>query len=272
MSFPLTMRVYVPFAEFDSSQLSFALAPGRDGKPQISMTYRGGEVAVVSAPSVTWWPRVTGDGNFGTMFGPSDASKAKFTLDLSDSQITEGQANVEWEGFAAVMTKIDEALLDFVLANQERILKRKDISREALKMLQIRAVREKYDKLTNAHTGNAINLSTPKMVWDGTGKTVRPIVVCDHRGQAIPNGTVAPGDVVAATIFANSVYTGVGGDKFGIQWGFEDVSVICQRSQREPKTEVAAFVNNNYSFARDYTVSDLPVFDAAAQFGEAIAT
>ena len=266
------MRTYVPFAEFDSTLLSFELGPGRDGKPQISMAYRGAEVALVSAPSVTWWPRVTGDGNFGTMFGPTDPAKAKFTLDLTDSQITEGQRNMEWEGFAAVMTKIDDLLLDFVVANQERILKRKDVPREALKMLQIRGVREKYDKLTNVHTGNAVNLSTPKMVWDGTGKTVRPIVVCDHRGQAIPNGAVAPGDVVAATIFANSVYTGVGGDKFGIQWGFEDVSVICQRSQREPKTEVSAFTNSSYPFARDYTVSDLPSFDATAQFGEAIAT
>ena len=142
-------------------------------------------------------------------------------------------------------------------------------------MLQIRAVRDKFDKLTGAQTGGVINLSTPKMVWDGTGKTVRPIVICDHRGQTIPNGVVVPGDVVATTLYANQVYTGVGGDKFGIQWGFEDVSVICQRSQRQPKTTVSSFTNFNYEFAKDYTVSDdLSAIDGAfeAQFPAGIAT
>lgn len=37
-------------------------------------------------------------------------------------------------------------------------------------------------------------------------------------GKVLPSsGTVAPGDVVAVTMFANQVYTGVGGDKFGIE-------------------------------------------------------
>jgi hypothetical protein len=33
-------------------------------------------------------------------------------------------------------------------------------------------------------------------------------------GKVLPNGLVHPGVVVAATMYANQVYNGVGGDKF----------------------------------------------------------
>jgi hypothetical protein len=33
-------------------------------------------------------------------------------------------------------------------------------------------------------------------------------------GKVLPNGFVHPGVVVAATMYANHVYNGVGGDKF----------------------------------------------------------
>ena len=75
----------------NSDEINFALGTDRHGKPTIQM-YCGpeaSEVALVSPACVTNWPRVTGDGNFGTMWGPTDIQKAKFTLDLTDAVIND---------------------------------------------------------------------------------------------------------------------------------------------------------------------------------------
>jgi hypothetical protein len=40
------------------------------------------------------------------------------------------------------------------------------------------------------------------------------VYIADHMGKVLPNGFVHPGVVVAATMYANHVYNGVGGDKF----------------------------------------------------------
>ena len=85
------------------------------------------------------------------------------------------------------------------------------------------------------------------------------INVCDHEGTVVPNGNVAPGDVVAVTAYANQVYTGVGGDKFGIHWSFEDISVVCQRSKLEVRSSVPVFATAKYEFASTY--NDSPVME-----------
>lgn len=255
------MKHFYKFVQLNPDEIVFALGTDRTGKTTVSMVYQpaGGDVAMVSAPATTLWPRVSGDGNFGTMWGPTDVTKAKFTLDLNDAPIND-QPNNDFMAFMAKMEQIDEKLLDFVTANQLKILGRKNLSRDEVKMLQIRTVRTKYDKHTGVLNGHCINLSTPKFAWDGMGgKYARQITVCDHKGAAIPQGQVAPGDIVAATIYANQVYTGVGGDKFGIHWSFQDVSVVCQRSNLEQKTEVSAFMDTDWSFSKPYVdqVSEL---------------
>jgi phage terminase large subunit len=93
------------------------------------------------------------------------------------------------------------------------------------------------------------------------GKVARQINICDKNGTVLPDASVAPGDVVAATMYANQVYTGVGGDKFGIHWSFEDVCVICQRAKLERRTEVCAFQGIDYDFAQDYTIAAPMDFD-----------
>jgi hypothetical protein len=201
---------------------------------------------------VTNWPRVSGDGNFGTMWGPTDPYKAKYTLDLSDAAIN-GVPNDMYTAFSAMMEKIDERLLDFVYSNQLRILGRKNLGREELKMLQIPSSRPKYDKISGASLGQNMNLSVQRYMPNGMGgKTQRVINVCDKDGKVVSTGTVCPGDVIAATIYINQVYTGVGGDKFGIHWAFEDVQVICQRMSLSSKADVPAFKAQTYDFAQPY--------------------
>lgn len=248
------MKHFTPHTDLKPEETSFAIGTDRFGKPQINM-FIGADasaVAFVTPACVTNWPRVTGDGNYGTMWGPTDIQKAKFTLDLTDAPINE-ERNTTFEVFADLLNTIDDRLLDFVQANQLKILGRLNLSREEIKMLQIRSVRPKYDKISGVMTGKNVQLSAPKFAYDGCGgKYPRTINVCDHTGVVIPHGVVQPGDVVAATMFANQVYTGVGGDKFGIHWSFEDVQVICQRSKLAQKTSVPSFGHTCYSFAMPY--------------------
>ena len=140
-----------------------------------------------------------------------------------------------------------------MFSNQLRILGRKNLSRDELKMLQIPSSRPKYDKVSGASMGHNMNLSVQKFAGDGMGgKAVRVITVCDKDSKTIPSGVVCPGDVVAATIYINQVYSGVGGDKFGIHWAFEDVQVVCQRTSMSCKAEVPAFQLQSYDFAQPY--------------------
>jgi len=270
------MKTYTNYKDFKADDVTFQLGADRSGKATIGMFY--GEmmqdVGLVTPPCITNWPRVTGDGNYGTMWGPTDPQKSKFTLDLTDAPLDGQQNNAFFGDLAKLVECIDDRLLDFVQNNQLKILGRKNLSREEVKMLQIRSIRPKYDKCTGALTSHAMQMSTSKYAWDGMGgKFARNITICDKDGQVIPNGDVKPGDVVAATIFANMIYTGVGGDKFGIHWSFEDVQIVCQRTQIAHKTQVHSFTDE-YDFAKPYTApvqSDALPVDMAMQFSEPMA-
>ena len=267
-----TNRKYVLWKDFDASEVRFALGIDRANKPQISMTHGPNctDVAVVTPACVTNWPRVTGDGNFGTMWGPTDITKAKFSLDLTDGAIN-GCANKEFEDLVLTMETIDEKLLDFVHSNQLKILGRKNLSREEVKMLQIRTIRPKYDKLSGTLIGYTMQMTAAKYAYDGMGgKFARNITICDKEGAVVPHGTVAPGDVVAATTYANQVYTGVGGDKFGIHWSFEDVAVVCQRSKLEEKTGVPIFGAASYECGRPYEAMQTDPITHSDQFSEVV--
>lgn len=265
----MTKRNYGQLAS-QVPELIFALGTDRQGKPTITMMTGASspvDVAFLSPACVTNWPRCTGDGNFGTMWGPADIQKAKFSLDLTDAAIN-GEENPHFAPFAALLEQVDDKLLDFVHNNQLKVLGRKNLAREEVKMLQIRTVRPKYDKGSGVLVGHSVQMSTGKYAWDGMGgKFARTINVCDHTGAVVPGGNVAPGDVVAATCYANQVYTGVGGDKFGIHWSFEDVSVVCQRAKLEVRTSVPIFATATYDFASTYDDST-SVMDTTPQFSD----
>ena len=174
-------RSYIAQTLVKPDELRFTLGE-RQGKPLISATMGANfsEIAFVTEPAVTLWPRCTGDGNFGSMWGPSEVSKAKYTLDLTDTPIKDTDVNTGFEALRQLMDAIDDRLLDFVYANQLKILGRKNLSRDEVKMLQIRTVRPKYDKLTGAVNGHSMNLSAAKFAWNGVGgKQERKINICD---------------------------------------------------------------------------------------------
>lgn len=265
------MRNYMSNEAFEAGKVAFVLGQDSKGKSNISchMHSNGADVALVTPACITNWPRVNGDGDYGTMWGPTDPMRAKYTLDLTDSPVTDDSPNAQFKEFAMLIERVDDALLNFVCDNQLKILGRKNLSREEVKMLQIRSVRPKYDKLSGALTGHTLRLTTPKYAYDGMGgKYARTIAVCDYTGQVVENGSVCPGDIVAATIYVNQVYTGVGGDKFGVHWAFEDVQVVCQRAQTQQKTQVAAFNTQEYEFAKPYVTAAIPAPEELTQFSE----
>jgi len=262
----MSTKQFIPYDQWSlhETPLSFTLGTDRTGKTQIHMHSSHGDVAIVTAPGVTMWPRVDGDGNYGTMWGPQDPKKAKFTLDLTDQPIN-NEENHNFKQFMALLEQIDDSLLEFVYENQMKVLGRKNLSREEIKMLQIRSVRPKHDKMSAVLQCHSLNLSLPKYGYQMGAQVERKVTVCDHTGKALPHGQVSPGDVVAATIYANQVYTGVGGDKFGIHWCFNDVSVVCQRMHLLAKTDVNAFGQTSYAFAHSY-VSEPVAADAQGEY------
>ena len=262
----MARRGYTQWNTFKTDDVTFALGMDRNGKTAINMLVQPNctDVAFVTPACVTNWPRVTGDGNYGTLWGPSDINKAKYSLDLTDGSIN-GADNPNFTDFANMLEAIDDKLLDFVHSNQLKILGRKNLTREEVKMLQIRSVRAKYDKTSGALIGHSIQMTTAKFAWDGMGgKFARKVNICDQAGIVVINGNVAPGDVVAATAYANQVYTGVGGDKFGIHWSFKDISVVCQRNKLEVKSSVPVFALQQYSFGQAYddnSMADCTIVD-----------
>jgi hypothetical protein len=245
---------FVNWLDFDPNHLHFSLgSQQQNGKHHINMFVgpQSTEVAIVTPACVTNWPRVTGDGNFGTMWGPADVKQSKFTLDLT-SQPIGTDVNANFDSLASIIEAIDDRLLSFVHDNQWKVLKRNNLSREEVRVLQIRSVKDRTDKCTGRVLYKNLMLSISKFAKSFE----RKINVCDHTGKVLPNGNVAPGDVVAVTMYANQVYTGVGGDKFGIQWGFQDVQVVCQRACLPQAQDVAVFGLAQYDYAHPYVVCD----------------
>ena len=144
-------RTFQSLDAFKWDEVTLSMGAGYDGKPKINIS----SMAVVTPPCITLWPRCTGTGNFGSQWGPTDVMKSKFTLDLTDGAIG-ADANTDFIKFANRVEVIDDSLLKFVFANQQRILSRKNLSIDELKMLQIRSVRPKYDKETGDATGRAL--------------------------------------------------------------------------------------------------------------------
>lgn len=250
---PQPPRTFCSLKDLDTKAVSFSLGVDRGGRPTICVT---GATAFVTCAGVTFWPRVS-ESNYGSAFGPDDVLKSKFQLDITNAPFWNGEENKDFQLLQQKLDELDDALLTFVHANQQRILGRRQLSRDEVKMLQVASVREKFDKSTGSPLGLSFQMSTPAYGWDGRGGRVqRSIPICDAAGQVVQDGVVRAGDVVAATAYLSTCYSGVAGDKFGLHWAFSDCQVLLQQSASvENKTQVTEFVTqacSQYSFARPY--------------------
>ena len=205
---------------------------------------------------MTHYPRTSGDGDYvpGAQFGPSTEEKARFTIDLCNEPVNETTVNTDFTRFIETVDSIDNALLDFVFTNQTKVLGRKNLSRDEVKMLQIPSVRRSIDKETGQERQPCFVPKMRKYYYDQVkNKRENSVLVCDHVGKVIPDGQVMPDDVVCVTAFLSGVYTGVGGDKFGINWSFKEIQIVCQAMHKKRKTEVSAFSNRTFDYAHDYS-------------------
>ena len=263
-------RTFKSLDVFKWDEVTLSVGQDYNGKPKIFMS----DVSIVTPPCITLWPRCTGNGNFATQWGPADVLKSKYTLDLTDGAIG-ADANTDFEKLAERLDVVDDCVLKYVFANQQRVLGRKNLSMEELKMLQIRSVRPKHDKQTGDATGRVVQLSVYVYQSNGSGgKEAKPVNICDKDGAVVANGNVCPGDAVCATMYAATVYSGVGGDKFGIQWGFNDVQIVCQRAKLQEVTHCNAFGTSTHAYAAGYTTAAMEEADTNfsangcdAQFG-----
>jgi hypothetical protein len=213
-------------------------------------------VSFVTPPALTHYPRTSGDGDFvpGAQFGPATEDKARFTIDLCDEPVDGGLDNSDFAKFIAIVDSVDAALLEYVFNHQPKILGRKNLSKDEVKMLQIPSIRRGIDKLTGADRPPHFVPKMRKYYYDQVkNKRENHVTVCDHGGRVLEGGQVMPDDVVSATVHLAGVYTGVGGDKFGINWSFKEIQVVCQAVHKRQKTEVSAFSNRGFDFAHDYS-------------------
>ena len=228
----------------DIKDVALALTFDKMGKPHISMSHGIAPLALVTPPGITNWPRCDGEGNYGTMFGPAEKEKSKFTLDLTDADY-QGTSNEAMRTFFDLIDAIDDKLLTFVHLNQEKILNRKNLHKSEIAMLQIRGRKPKTDKMTGGELGHSMTLQTPVYKFDGKGgKEPHTVPICDCHGAPVEY-TVGGGDLVCAATRAANVYCNVGGDKFGVSWSLDSVQVVCPRRQLEVEAQFDAFMTDH---------------------------
>lgn len=239
------MASYISIKDFDPNLVEVTTIHARNGRENIYMSYGAQHKALCFITPVceTRYPRCHGDGNLNTAFGPTDPLKAQFTLDLHDPQTSTFPDFEDWDTFMGVLDALDDKLLHFVYKNQQRLLNRRNLTMDELKMLQIRSAKRKVDKWSGELQSPTVSLTARKFYkdqcWNDREKT---ICLYDNQGNQLHEpAKVMPGDLVSATIQADNVYSGVGGDKFGIHWTFHDVCIVCQSDKKAGDSPAEAF-------------------------------
>ena len=236
---------------FDASELRVS-SRNYNNRERINISYgpQYKSIGFVTPPTKTQYPRLSGSGNYreGSMYGPTSIDKASFQIDLMNVPIDNDKPNERFSHFLQVIDSIDDALLDYVYNNQRKILNRNNLTREEVRMLQIRSVRQRRDPYTGQLGALVLNLSAKINYYDQVGnKRQRTIPLCDATGSVVEPGTtdVYPGDIVSCTMQLLDVYTGVGGDKFGMQWQVNEVCIVAPAAN-QTHTNVQAFAAQNF--------------------------
>ena len=244
---------YLNLTDFDSDLINVTTIHGRNGKENLYLSYGPNhkQISFITPVCETRYPRVNGDGNLNTAYGPTDPKKINFTLDLHEADDTSS-----YQRFMEVLDMIDDCLLKYVFKNQAKILGRRNLSLDEIKMLQIRSAKTKIDKWNGEAMSPAVHLTTKKFYRDQCwNERERTITLWDAKGNKLDSGNVLPGDLVSASIQADNVYSGVGGDKFGVHWTFNDVCIVCQSMNRNNSVAGEAFASQfeSHPLGREYS-------------------
>ena len=212
---------YIELHEFDASLVKCELVTtgpksvGEKGKSQIKLGYGPTRkaIAFVTPPCVLDWPRLTGEGNLGTKFGPTEPDKAQFTVGLTDRPVPEVPAEAMCMLFTAI-NQIDHILATFVHQNQKELLGCRDLSLEAIKGKGNASVKPKYDEQGDLKIYDRMNLATRKFTWNGEERVLK---LTDASGNPLAEDQPPRHEDVAAVAFqVDYCYTGV--NLFGVKY------------------------------------------------------
>ena len=224
---------FIDIATFDTALVhcetvySKAQQPGEKPKPRVKISYGPSRrsLAFISPPTVVDWPRLHGDGNFGTKFGPTDVDKAQFTVALTDKPLP-ATGVAETGPLFDVLEAVDAALVAFVHANQKEFLSTLKLSPAEVKGKMNATVKSKFDD-TDTLAYRRVNLATRKFDWKGQERTLR---IVDAKRAPVTDDIVEHDDICMIALQLDCVYTGLMGAMFGCKWNVCEVMLV----QRAP--------------------------------------
>jgi hypothetical protein len=135
----------IDLASFDIALVNFELVQSRASTTTTIRAMYGPErrpLSFVTPACVVHWPKLHGDGDYGTRFGPSELSKAKYSACATDEDLPSGP-NEQMSLWFAVVKAIDCKLAQFAHAQQTELFKARGLSLEAVEAKLCAAVKAK---------------------------------------------------------------------------------------------------------------------------------
>lgn len=213
---------FLPVTSIDLAQIHVELHYGKPKagetkpKPQIKVTYGPARraLALLTPPVVVDWPMLSGDGNFGTKFGPDDVDKAEFRVGISDKvPSVEGASQSSVQAYFNLLRAIDEKVVECVWANQTEILKEKSMTLEQVRAKLMPTVKPKKDDAGDTQYHRQ-TLGLKKYGWRGEERSVK---IVDKKLQPTAE-PVSHEDVCMLATQLDFVYTGLLNGHFGCKW------------------------------------------------------
>lgn len=221
---------FLTIDSFDAEQLHVELGTQRTAsgpKPTIKVSYGEGRRAIAfrTPPVVVEWPRLDGDGDYGTTFGPEDPSDAKFSVGLTDKAPPDGNTK-DVARFFAVLKLIDERVVKLVCAEQGKLLKTAGLTELEVAAKMNKAVKPKLEDGALSH--HRVNLSVKKFAPGGAQRVIK---MRDALRNELSGPTaVKHGDVCMVAMQLDWAYTLSNGN-FGLKYAPIEVLMVSRAQE-----------------------------------------
>ena len=233
---------YLNLSEFNAELINCDITftkpqkPGDKARTVVKLSYGPSRkaLAFVTPACVVDWPRLEGDGNFGTKFGPTEIDKAAYTVGLTDKTLQSGE-NAPMKQYFEVLHAIDAKLIEFVHANQKELLNSRGLTLLEVGAKLSPAVKPRYEDDVLIY--NRQNLSTRKFGYLGQERTLR-IVDAARATVTIPVGHE---DVCLVASQLDMVFMGLMGSLYGCKYSVAEV-MLLKRAERVAQPGEDAFM------------------------------
>ena len=211
---------FIELSAFDSDLVNCEIV--RSAKPndkaKVKLSYGPAKraIAFITPPFVCDWPQLSGYGNYGSKFGPTELDKAQYTVGVTNRPL-DPETNKQLDMYFNALRSIDAALTDFVHANQKELLHTRDLSRDEVKGKLSATVKPKYEEDLLVY--HRQQLSARKFDFHGQERHLK--IVDAQRREYV--GEVHHEDVLMAAVQLDCVYTGLAGGLYGCKWTLLEV-------------------------------------------------